>query len=111
MWSCGWASRIVNYWTKQVGERQYAPTAQGGKRYIAELERFGCQVPTLTVVEAFGELGVLSTTKGKRPRFSKCHNPASMTFDCGDCGSCVIDCIDCNALVCTGCDDDFGCDA
>jgi len=89
----------------------YAPDSVGGKRDITELQHVGEQVPELAVVEAFGELGVLSNTKGKRPRLAKRHNPASMTFDCGTCGSCVIDCVDCDALVCTGCDDDIGCKA
>jgi len=102
---------VINYWIKQVGMSQYAPDSVGGKRYIAELEHVGKQVPELTVIEAFGELGVLSSTKGKRPRLAKRHTPAPQTFDCGECGSRVIDCVDCDALVCTGCDEDFGCDA
>lgn len=77
----------------------------------AELEHVGKQVPERTTAEAFGELGVPSKTKGKRPRLAKRHTPAPQTFDCGECGSCVIDCIDCNALVCTGCDEDCNCDA
>ena len=32
---------VISFWMKEVGESQYAPTAVGGKRYIAELEHLG----------------------------------------------------------------------
>ena len=102
---------LINFWTKEVGKSQYAPGCSGAKRCCDEFEEFNGRLPEKVVTEAFGELGVLSETKGKRPRLAKCHSPAAVTFDCGDCGQCVIDCVDCNALVCTGCDEDWGCDA
>jgi hypothetical protein len=62
------AWQVVSYWTKRVGEMQYAPTAPGGRREIAEFVSFNEQLPELVVVEVFGELGVFSNTKGKWPR-------------------------------------------
>lgn len=32
---------IISFWMKEIGKSQYATTAAGGKRYIAELEHLG----------------------------------------------------------------------
>ena len=59
---------VISRMIKKVAESQYAPGCPGAVRLRAEFEDFQEQLPGLVMVEAFGEIGVLSETKGTRPR-------------------------------------------